>query len=263
MTESGAFAVLRMVADLGNSRLKWGRIDERGRIVQTVALAVDDTSAWEIAWGSFGGETLAGSSWAVASVNPPVASVLAEFLQERGVGPVAWFRSAADVPVRHALESPETAGADRALAVLGALASQPEGRAGLVVLCGTAVTVERVAADGTWQGGAIAAGLGLTARALHMLTAQLPLVVPREAPPAWGAATLPALEAGIYWGVVGAIRELLTRQSEGLDQSQAPWVVWTGGDASTLAAVGWEEARVVPDLVLLGLARVAFEETGA
>ena len=55
---------------------------------------------------------------------------------------------------------------------------------GLVVLCGTAVTIERVAADGTWQGGAIAAGLSMTARALHLLTAQLPLVDPREAPPA-------------------------------------------------------------------------------
>ena len=33
-------------------------------------------------------------------------------------------------------------------------------------------------ADGTWQGGAIAPGLGLSARALHQLTAQLPLVSP-------------------------------------------------------------------------------------
>jgi hypothetical protein len=59
--------------------------------------------------------------------------------------------------------------------------------------------------------------------------------------------------------VVGAVRELLARQSEGMDQGGPPWVVWTGGDAPALArAVDWPGARVVPDLVLHGLAAVAF-----
>ena len=95
------------------------------------------------------------------------------------------------------------------------------------------------------------------------MTAQLPLVTPRQAPPPWGNATVPALEAGVFWGVVGGVRELLTRQAAGL--GTRPWVVWTGGDAEVLApAVAWEGAEVVPDLVLRGLAAVAFPrgETG-
>jgi type III pantothenate kinase len=249
--------LLRIVADLGNTRLKWGRLDDAGRVAETAAMAVDDPAAWDEVWRRWAGEA-DGSAWAVSSVNPPVAERLGRFLDGVKADRVVWYRSAADVPVPHRIERPETAGADRALAVAAARGRTVEGRGpGLVVLCGTAVTVERVAADGTWQGGAIAAGLALTARALHAMTAQLPLVAPRQAPPPWGDATIPALEAGVFWGVVGGIRELLTRQAAGL--GSGPWVVWTGGDAEVLApAVAWEGAEVVPDLVLRGLAAVAF-----
>jgi type III pantothenate kinase len=259
--------VSRVVADLGNSRLKWGRLDGRGRLAEAVALGLDDPESWAQTWRRWGAPE--GSSWAVATVNPPAAGRLAAFLDARVSDPsaVRWYRSAADVSVRHRLERPETAGADRAFAVAAAVAAQPAGRPGpgMVVLCGTAVTVECVAADGTWQGGAIAAGLGLTARALHLLTAQLPPVEPSTdpPPPAWGNATVPALEAGVFWGVVGAIRELLTRQAAGLSGAGPPWVVWTGGDAEPLArAVAWPGSRVVADLVLHGLAGVAFGTAG-
>jgi type III pantothenate kinase len=119
------------------------------------------------------------------------------------------------------------------------------------------VTVERISAEGIWLGGAISAGLGLASRALHTLTAQLPEVKPPIEPAPWGASTRTALEAGIYWGVVGAIREILERQAVGLGAD--PWVVWTGGDAQELAAsVQGDGARIVPDLVLQGLADYAF-----
>jgi type III pantothenate kinase len=244
--------MLRIVADLGNSRLKWGRLDERGALAESCTLAIDERDAWDDAWKRWNpkGERTA---WAVATVNPPVAKRLETFISGLGNAEVRWYRSAGDVSVRHVLEHPETAGVDRALAVAAAVAMHP-GRAGLVVSCGSAVTVERVDAEGVWQGGAIAPGLALSARALHLLTAQLPLILPRSAPPAWGQSTRPALEAGLYWGTVGAIRELVARQSADMPPNR--WLVWTGGDAPVLApAAGGDDARVFPDLVLQGLAR--------
>ena len=170
---------------------------------------------------------------------------------------MTWYESAAQVPVRHELENAETTGADRALAVAAAVELMPKGRPGLVVSCGTALTIERITIDGTWQGGIIAPGLGLSARALHLLTAQLPMVELRHPPPVWGRSTGPALEAGVFWGMVGAIRELLARQAD--DMIGISSVLWTGGDAELLArAVAGNDARIEPDLVLLGLARVAF-----
>jgi type III pantothenate kinase len=249
--------MLRIVADLGNSRLKWGRVDRSGRLAQALSLPADAPEAWAEAWGAWDSAGSGASAWAIASVHPRLAERLGAFLDDRGATDVRWFRSAADVPVRHALEQAETAGADRALAVAAAVGLNPPGRPGLVVSCGTAITVERIAADGVWHGGAIAPGLGLSARALHLGTAQLPWVTPPATPPAWGRSTIPALEAGLYWGAVGAVRELLTRAAEGLNH--APWLVLTGGDAPLLAAgLARDDARVVPDLVLDGLARVAF-----
>jgi type III pantothenate kinase len=121
----------------------------------------------------------------------------------------------------------------------------PRGRAGLVVSCGTAITVERVSAEGVWQGGAIAPGWNLSARALHFGTAQLPLVRVEEAPPAWGRSTTPALAAGLFWGTVGAVRELLARQAE--DLAPSPWLVWTGGDAPVFSRrIAWPGGATRP-----------------
>jgi type III pantothenate kinase len=247
----------RIVADLGNSRMKWGRLDADGRLVETLAMPIGDEGVWADAWHEWGLNS-ADSSWsvAIASVNPSLAYRLGVFLADRGAGTIDWYRSAADLPIRHELTTPSTTGADRACAVLGAL-RRKEGRGpGIVVSCGTAVTVERISADGVWQGGAIAPGLGPMARALHLMTAQLPEVLPRDAPDPVGRSTIPALEAGVFGGVVGAIRELLTRQAEGIDPR--PWLIWTGGDASTFARwVEWPGSEVVPHLVLEGLERLS------
>jgi type III pantothenate kinase len=248
--------MLRIVADLGNSRLKWGRLDGDGRLAEAVSLPLDDPDAWDAAWRRWNPARALRSAWAIATVNPPLAERLGAFLREQGVAATAWYRSAAEVPVRHGLEHAATTGADRALAVAGALAMSQPGTPGLVVSCGTAITVERIAADGTWQGGAIAPGRALSARSLHQMTAQLPLVNPVAAPAPWGCSTRPALEAGLFWGAVGIVRELLARQAEGL--APAPWLVWTGGDAPALAPwIEWADARIVPDLVLQGLALFA------
>jgi type III pantothenate kinase len=244
--------MVRIVADLGNSRLKWGQIRPDDQLGATIALPIHDPATWAYAWDAWGLSEVE-STWSIASVNPPLADRLKRFLEGQGglVRSISWQRSASEVAVRHELEHPETAGADRALAVVGALAIHRGRGPGLVVSCGTAVTVERISLDGVWQGGAIAPGLGPMAKALNLLTAQLPEVAPREAPQAFGRSTLPALEAGVFWGVVGAIRELVTRQSEGL--MSRPWLLWTGGDAPTFAPWVADSPEIVPHLVLEGL----------
>jgi type III pantothenate kinase len=251
--------VLRIVADLGNTRLKWGRLDASGGLAETTALSLEDTDAWTATWERWNPGAASPSAWAVASVNPPVAARLGAFLKASRGATTTWYRSATEVPVPHSLEHLEWAGVDRALAVAAALALNPSGGPGLVVACGTAITIERIDAAGLWQGGAIAPGLGLAARALHELTALLPLVHPGAAPAAWGRSTRPALEAGVFWSTVGGVRELLGRQAA--DLGSHAWLVWTGGDAGRLAPwIDWPAGavRIVPDLVLEGLARIAF-----
>jgi type III pantothenate kinase len=110
-----------------------------------------------------------------------------------------------------------------------------------------------------WQGGAIAPGLGQTARALNLMTAQLPFIELSQTPPAWGRGTVDSLKAGIFWGIVGAVRELLARQEP--DLGGHPWVVWTGGDAALLAPpIFGAESRIEPNLILDALAAAVFGE---
>ena len=124
--------MLRIVADLGNSRLKWARLDEEGRLTPSSALPPDDPLAWDKLWDAWHENQRQPSRWAIASVNPPVAQRLAAFLQGRHVRQATWYQTAADVPIEMDVEGADTGGADRALAVLAARAHLPPGQPGLV-----------------------------------------------------------------------------------------------------------------------------------
>jgi type III pantothenate kinase len=80
-----------------------------------------------------------------------------------------------------------------------------------------------------------------------------------EKPPAAvGKSTVRAIEAGLYWGAVGSVRELIAQMTSAL--TAAPDVFLTGGAsahvAELLAANAEYEVRHVPHLVLSGIALV-------
>jgi type III pantothenate kinase len=250
--------VFRVVADLGNSRLKWGLLGPDAALAASLALPLDEPAAWERAYRDWE-LTDRASDWAIASVNPPLAERLVSWLARQRPQPrVRLFRSAAEVPVRHILSQPDSTGADRALAVWQVVQTRRDSQPVQVVSCGTALTVEWISAEGVWQGGAIAPGLPLLARALHEGTAQLPLAGAEQPPPAaLGTATVPAMQAGLFWGAVGIARELIARQR--VAGGSSPREIWTGGDAARLAPwVSDGDAVIRPDLVLEGLAALAF-----
>ena len=105
--------MLRIVADLGNSRLKWARLDEADRLTPSSALPPDDPLAWDALWDDWHRDQKHPSSWAIASVNPPIAQRLAAFLQGRHVSQTTWYRTAADVPLKMDVEGADSGGADR------------------------------------------------------------------------------------------------------------------------------------------------------
>jgi type III pantothenate kinase len=247
--------VTTILADVGNTRIKLALWGGDRTALEPIALDVDTTDSWETTLAQVGWLKAAGQRWHISSVRPEAADRLERLIERLGGGEIVWYRSAADVPVVQKLGQPERVGADRALAVRAAV--RLVGRGPLaVVMAGTAVTVEKVDEAGCWLGGAIAPGIRPLAEALHRLTAQLPLIDPEREAPAWSNQTEGALAAGLRWGVVGMVRELLERQ--GLDRRMP--VVWSGGDAEWLAReISWRGSRVVRDLVLVGLGQLADE----
>ncbi|MCY2933624.1 MAG: type III pantothenate kinase [Planctomycetota bacterium] len=163
--------------------------------------------------------------------------------------------SAMDVDVHNRLDFPERTGVDRALAIRAALRLHNRKGPGIVVMCGTAMTVERIDTDGVWIGGAIAPGYRLAAKALDQGTSGLMQVgAIAQAPLAHGAQTKSAIEAGLFWGQVGTAKELIARAGSLPDS----WEIWSGGDASLFARwASTEHAELVDDLVLMGLADFA------
>jgi type III pantothenate kinase len=128
----------------------------------------------------------------------------------------------------------------------------------VVVDLGSAVTVDLVSPSGAFSGGAILPGIAMSARALHAQTDLLPDIAMsdlREPPPALGASTEEAIRAGLYWGAVGAARELIARLTAGADHP--PLVLLTGGAAPAVAKLLDADARYLPHLVLSGIAAAA------
>ncbi len=171
------------------------------------------------------------------------------------------------LPIRVATKQPTKTGMDRLAAAVAADALRRPERAAIVIDLGTAITVDLLTAEGVFAGGAILPGLSLAARSLADGTDGLPLVALgsfEKTPDAVGVDTQTAIDSGLYWGTVGAIRELIERQSDRL--AHAPQVYITGGSSPQFARLLGSPAytvRFVPHLVLAGVVLAsAFSATG-
>ncbi len=223
-----------VVVDIGNTRIKWGLRDPAApRIGQHVSLA-DDPGAWQTQRAAWQAEGLlpAHPVWVLSSVQPHRCGRLARWLQEQG-DRVEQLQFAAQLPLSVGLEKPDHVGIDRLLNAVAAKRILPAGRPAILVDAGSAVTVDWLDPTHTFRGGAIFPGLRLMAEALHRNTALLPLVtVSAPIPEMPGPATIPAMQAGIFWAVVGGIDRAARRLCR-LTETE-PKLFLTGGDSPLL-----------------------------
>jgi type III pantothenate kinase len=243
--------IIDAVADVGNSRIKWGRC-EAGRLEDIVSLPPDDVPAWAKQLEAWGREQP--RIWMVAGVHPPRRSELAEWLRGRGQT-VYLLERAAPLPLQVRLEHPDRVGIDRLLNAVAANTRRRPNHPGIVIDAGSAVTVDYLDAAGAFHGGAIFPGLRLMARALNDHTALLPLVEVREPGPLPATSTTAAIQAGVFWAVVGGI-EALVRQLRALVAKEAD-IFLTGGDAGLLAPRLQEPVTVWPEMTLEGIRQSA------
>jgi type III pantothenate kinase len=154
-------------------------------------------------------------------------------------------------------EHPSRLGADRWVALAGARARvlaqsqvlRTPPRPALVVMVGTAVTVDALDAEGHFLGGLIIPGFGLMQRALEMGTAGLK--VPTGEVVDFPANTSDALMSGGTNAIAGAIE----RQNRRLAArtGQAPLLLMSGGAAAKLAPITDLPFEMVETLIFEGL----------
>ena len=190
--------------------------------------------------------------WFVCSVNRDRQTNLMSVVRKLRPNEPYHVLTRYDFQMRVDVDEPEHVGVDRLAAALAAYQMRNQAKSVIVIDAGTAITVDRVDEPGVFRGGAILPGPFLFSDALHRHTYALPLVPAPETPPSpVGKNTKAAISSGVFWGTVGAIRELVSRMRA--EMNEPPEIFMTGGAAQDSIAdlIG---ARQVPDLVLRGIA---------
>jgi len=153
--------------------------------------------------------------------------------------------------VRNGYRNPAQLGSDRWAAMIGGRALVG-GRAVLVVVCGTATTIDFVDPGGTFTGGVILPGVGLMIRSLHEGTAALPDADGQYTD--HPLQTVDAIVSGCQHALAGAVERVYR-----LQQGAQPELtcLLSGGAAKALAPRLTIPFRLHENLVLEGLYRVA------
>jgi type III pantothenate kinase len=242
-----------LAIDAGNSRVKWGWHDGSDwtsiATVSLIEFAASSDHVNPFSMTHDAPERIVISNVAGDGAHQLLVNWTAIFDAEP-----LWLRAEGErCGVRNCYEKPELLGSDRWAALIAARAIHHG--ASLVVNAGTATTVDMLAEDGTFLGGAILPGVELMRFVLHEHTGRLPIQdgVHREMP----RNTVDAIETGCRHAQAGAV-ERMYRVFR--DIAPAPLCIVAGGAGRTLVDQLSMPRRYVENLVLDGLARIALAE---
>jgi type III pantothenate kinase len=246
-----------LAVDAGNSRVTFG-IFQDGMLLQAEhhVLGSDRTKLTEAAqvWGEMTVDS--GLPAIMASVNPAAGDLVRRALIQDVEMKTLCVGPDIPLPMEVDLPEPEKVGVDRILNAAAAYERIKEAVA--VVDAGTAVTIDFVSAEGAFLGGTILPGFGLSARALSEGTALLPLVEVSKPEHTIGKDTAGAISAGIFFGALGAIREIIERYAT--DTGSWPTTIITGGNGQIIREECDFIQAYVPELTLLGI-ELAYRKT--
>ena len=237
---------MMLCLDAGNSRVKWGLRATGTWRAQGACAHADITSL---------ATRLPAAPDRVIACNvagDKVAEQIAALARSLAI-PLAWWHSASAVlDVSNGYQAPGQLGADRWAALVGArgLHAGPA----VVVMAGTATTIDALDGDGRFLGGLILPGIALMRQALARNTAGLPEAqgTHRDYP----ANTGDAIVSGSIEATAGAIERMVRRLS--CRPAGADFLcLLSGGAAGALAPHLSQPFMQVDNLVLEGLARVA------
>lgn len=236
--------------DCGNSFIKWRVVDGNAKACCGGVVGSDDALIEAVSC-----QSVHLCACRLVSVRSDEETALLMRSLERAFSiECVYARPARDLAgVRNGYQEYERLGLDRWLALVGAY--RQAGKACLVLDLGTAVTSDFVAADGRHLGGFICPGVPLMRNQLRTHTRRIRYddVVAERAlrSLAPGRSTAEAVERGCSLMLQGFVHTQLDLAREYLGASFEVYL--TGGDASLVVDM-MPGARVMPDLVFIGLA---------
>ncbi|TBW47511.1 type III pantothenate kinase [Marinobacter halodurans] len=237
-----------LLIDAGNTRLKWRVVEASGAPAEGVGCPGDADLFSGIAPGAV-------DRISISTVTSEVArqALHQELASRFGVTPAFYWAQAEQCGVRCAYQHPETMGADRWHAMIGAWTEcrQPL----LVVDAGSALTLDLLDAHGQHLGGYILPGHRLMRESLEDKTARVFFGKSLSLDTSPGLSTGECVRHGLSWlwsSVIDRIEAM--RTTYGFET-----VFVTGGDGEDLIRLGLE-GQWRPSLVLDGLGIVVHRE---
>jgi type III pantothenate kinase len=246
-----------LTIDVGNTRLKWALYDRPNANAQLIAQGVQFLEHIEdLSEGDW--QMLAPPRWVLGCVvaGDAVRRRVEQQLDIWDVHPQWVVPSLHESGLSNGYDHPTRLGADRWVAVIGAyhrMLAQGHPRPCVVVMVGTAVTVEAIDAQGHFLGGIILPGHGIMLRALEMGTAGLhvPTGDVRDFP----TNTSDALTSGGTFAIAGAVQRMVDNLRR--HTNQEPVCYMTGGAGWKMAPSMSNPVELVESLIFDGLLEIA------
>ena len=252
--------------DVGNTRLKWAMYDAphpRAQLLAHGAVFLENI------------DKLGDEDWAHLPVpdrmlgcivaGEAVRRRVEEQLELWDLTPHWVVSSAKEAGLVNGYDHPARLGADRWVAMIGALAhmraqtAKTAARPMVVVMVGTAVTVEAISAEGVFLGGLILPGHGIMLRALESGTAGLR--VPTGEVRAFPTNTSDALTSGGTFAIAGAVERMV--QHVRVHCHAEPVCYMTGGAGWKMAPSMSVSCVLIDGLIFDGLREIAAQRLAA
>jgi len=249
-----------LVLDIGNSRLKWGLYKDTNPaltpLAQGAVVLEEIDQLWRKSWHALPRPT---DMLGCVVAGDAIKRRVEEQLSGWALTPRWLVSSPQGGGITNGYDHPHRLGADRWAALVGArhhaMRINPlEPSPALVIMVGTAVTIDALDASGHFLGGAIMPGFGLMLRALETGTAGLK--VPMGEAIDFPTNTSDALTSGGTDAISGAIERSYKRLEK--RENRAPLLLMSGGAAPKLAELAESlPLQLVDYLIFDGLLTLA------
>ena len=251
---------MKLCLDVGNSHI-YGGVYKSGKVLLTFRKASKLGSSSD-EYGLFfrsvlrenGIDPSQVSSIALCSVVPEAVYAISAACQKYFDMPPFILQAGVKTGLKIEYRNPLEVGSDRIANAIGGSELFPDQNL-IIVDLGTATTLCVVGKERSYRGGVILPGLKMSMQALESGTSKLGSVEILRKEVCLGRTTASSIQSGLYFGHLGALREIMHRiQLEEFD-GQRPKVIATGGFATLFGGTGLFD-HVVQDLVLRGLLSV-------
>ena len=246
-----------LAIDVGNTRLKWAQYDcpQPGATLLTQG-AVFLENIDKLAEDEWEGLPAPTAILGCVVAGDAIKRRISEQMDLWDVAPRWVMSSATEAGLTNGYDQPTRLGADRWVAMIGAfhrLQARGVHKPCVVVMIGTAVTVEAIDASGRFLGGIILPGHGIMLRALESGTAGLH--VPTGEVCNFPTNTSDALTSGGTFAIAGAVQRMVENVTQHC--GEAPVCIMTGGAGWKMAPSMSVPFELVDSLIFDGLLEVA------